>query len=243
MDNGYDYELKFIDRKRLAFGRGDEAGGEYEYDCLKADDDTYFVNFEVTGADPRTGTAIVLDMEQGLTTWVVSKEGLNPKMPTLPSTEIIFGAIRREDGSVSAVRHGYTAEMVGRAIEWNYRGMSVIHVYSSEHYYRPMLPEKYKDHPEIDPFYGTGKFAEEPSSYVKIKDGVFLFTFVESDMAKLTGHGNMMCFLMNLNRLHDVGCSFGHNGEGARENYTFGAIGTYVDPGTMASRNSVSYIR
>jgi len=247
MDTGFDYELRFIDRKRLSFGPRDGEKGEYAYDCLKAEEDTYFVNFEVVGADPRTGMAMVLDMEQSLTTWVVSKEGLNPKMPELPSTEIVFGAIRREDGTIPGIRHGFTSEMVGRAIEWNYRGRGAIHVYSSERYYRIMLPERDRlQDPMRDPFVRMGmpgRFGEEPANYVKIKDGIFLFSFVESDMAKFTGHGNMMCFLMDLNRLHDVGCSFGHNAQGERENYTFGAVGKYVDPGDMFERKSFSYVR
>ena len=68
MDTGYDYEISFNDRKTLRFGEKDGDAAEYEYDCLKADDDTYFVNFEVTGADPRAGQSFVLDLEQYLVT-------------------------------------------------------------------------------------------------------------------------------------------------------------------------------
>jgi hypothetical protein len=91
---------------------------------------------------------------------------------------------------------------------------------------------------------GAGsKIFEEPADFVKIKDGVYLFSFVESYMATIRGTGNSMCFLMNLNRLYDVGRSFGYNGEGFRENYTFGAYGEYADPEPMLSHKSSAYIR
>ena len=61
MDTGYDYEITFKDRKVLSCGEKGKEAAEYEYDCLKADDDTYFVNFEVTGAVPRAGQTFVLD--------------------------------------------------------------------------------------------------------------------------------------------------------------------------------------
>ena len=37
------YELTFADRKTLRYGRAGGELKEYVYDCLKADDDTYFV--------------------------------------------------------------------------------------------------------------------------------------------------------------------------------------------------------
>ena len=66
MDTGRDYVITFSDRKTLRFGEKGAEAAEYAYDCLKAEEDTYFVNFEVTGAQPRTGLSFVLDMEQSL---------------------------------------------------------------------------------------------------------------------------------------------------------------------------------
>ncbi|MBP1555593.1 MAG: MoaF N-terminal domain-containing protein, partial [Oscillospiraceae bacterium] len=69
MDSGYDYELSFIDREFVRFGETGKTAAEYRYDCLKGDENTYLVNFEVTGADPRAGIVMVLDMEQSLVTY------------------------------------------------------------------------------------------------------------------------------------------------------------------------------
>ena len=57
------------------------------------------------------------------------------------------------------------------------------------------------------------------------------------------GHGNNLFFLMNLNRMHDVGRSFGHNGEGKPENYTYGAFGEYYDASDLLARKTTEYIR
>jgi|GEM_PF-252140 len=250
MDDGYDYELKFIDRKKISYGVVGCEKAEYNYECLKADDITYFVNFEMTGATPRSGMSFVLDMEQSLTTRIIASEGLNPKLPKLPSTEFEFGAIRKVDGTVPEIRHGYTTEMEGKAIQWRYGRSSVVHVYSSERYYRLTLPkaalEKIKE--ESPERYASmsgenGKFFEEPSSYVKIKEGMYLFSFVEDYMARQGRTGCTLCFLMNWDRMYDVGRSFGYNGNNERENYTFGAYGEFVDPEPMLSRKSFAYIR
>ena len=39
MDTGFDYELTFKDRKVLTCGEKGKEAAEYEYDCLKVDDD------------------------------------------------------------------------------------------------------------------------------------------------------------------------------------------------------------
>ena len=99
MDNGYDYEVSFINRNQLSYGLLDGEKKNYEYDCLKAEDDTYFVNFEMVGEVPRTGLSIILDLEQSLVTSEYITIGVNPKYPKQPEPKIIFGAIRRRTGA------------------------------------------------------------------------------------------------------------------------------------------------
>ncbi len=248
MDSGYDYELAFTDNEKLSFGKKDEPAGCYSYDCLKADDHIYFVNFEMTGSRPRTGLSLVLDLEQDLVTFVFAYEGLNPKMPRLPSLEYVFGAILKPDGTLANRRHGFTADMVGQCIHWYYATLEVIHIYSSERYYRLALPESFIEKMKAS---GTpmpegeaqeGHFFEEPASYIKIKDGIYLFAFVEELMARERGSGNSMLFVINMDRLHDVGRSFGYNAEGNQENYTFGAYGE-PEPHPMVDAESIYWIR
>jgi hypothetical protein len=251
MDTGYDYELTFSDRRTLKYGEKGREAAEYTYDCLKADDDIYFVNFEVTGAVPRAGLSFVLDMEQYLVTANYCTVGQNPRWPRMCKPTISFGAIRREDGSLNGLRHGYSDDMVGRAIHWRYGTVEVVHVYASERYYRLMTPasalERLKiEKPDIykrvterniDTIY------EEPCHMIKIKDGIYVFECNEEMANRQRGSGNDLFFVMNLDRMHDVGRSFGYNDQGLPENYTYGAFGENYDASELLARDSTEFIR
>jgi len=251
MDTGYDYILDFRDRKILLYGEKDKELKEYEYDCLKADDDTYFVNFEVTGASPRAGLSFVLDMEQWLVTANYCTVGQNPRWPKMCKPCITFGAIRKEDGSLNPLRHGYTDDLVGRAIHWRYGTLEVVHVYASERYYRLTTPasalERLKtEKPDIyERLVNRNQTTiyEEPCHMIKIKDGIYVFECNEEMANRERGGGNDLFFLMNLNRMHDVGRSFGHNDQGLPENYTYGAFGEYYDAWDLIERESTEFIR
>ena len=251
MDDGYDYQLKFLDREKLLYGKIGEEADTYKYDCLKADDDTYFVNLSMTGDAIKSANTFILDMEQSLVTWEFIKMGHNPRLPKQPSTEITFGAIKKEDGTIPTIRHGYTTDMIGKAICWRYGTMSVVHVYSSERYYRlTTTPEemerRIKANPEAAAMIrarNTTRIYEEPSDYIKIKDGIYVFSMTECMANRQRGQGNNLFFLMNLNRMYDVGRSFGYNGEGNPENYTYGAYGEYYDASDLLARESTEYIR
>ena len=251
LDDGYEYELFFKDRKVLTFGRSDQEKKEYAYDCLKPEDVTDFVNFEMTGAVPRTGATFVLDMEQSLVTANFTTIGVNPKYPKMPCPHIIFGGIRKEDGTVPTVRHGYTADLVGKAIHWQYGTLAVVHVYSSERYYRLTIAKEDfigREIPDTEEFRERRRremmrLYEEPGDYIKIKEGIYVFNANEELACRERGQGNNLFFLMNLNRMHDVGRSFGHNGDGNPENYTYGAFGNYYDASELLARDSTEYIR
>jgi hypothetical protein len=251
LDNGYDYELSFIDRKNLSYGLIDGEKKGYAYDCLKVDDDTFFVNFDLVGETPRSGLTFVLDTEQSLVTAEYIRIGVNPKLLKQPYTEIIFGAIRRADGSIPSIRHGYTTDMIGKAIHWRYGTMSVVHVYSSERYYRlTTTPEEAERRRAQNPEamaererLNALRLYEEPADYIKIKDGIYVFNMTETMANRERGQGNNLLFAMNLNRMYDVGRSFGFNGEGQPENYTYGAYGEYYDESELLARKSTEFIR
>ena len=249
MDDGYDCVLEFKDRKVLKYGQKDGELKEYAYDCLKADDDTYFVNFEVTGANPQAGITLILDMEQSLVTRNYCTVGQNPKLPKLPETHFTFGAIRKEDGTVPRIRHGYTEDLTGHSIAWNYGNLEVVHVYVSSHYYRlTQRKEKLEALKERNPelyahLNNPEKVYEEPCDYIKIKDGIYAFSMTEAMANRDRDEGNNLFFLMNLNRMYDVGRSFGHNALRERENYTYGAFGEIYETPEVHALKCTEYIR
>jgi hypothetical protein len=252
MDDGREYELCFIDKDTLSFGRTDGEKELFDFDCGKPDDVTYFVIFEINARSPRTGVTLVLDTEQSLVTANFCVMGLNPRYPKLPKSHIVFGAIRRPDGTLPAIRHGYTRDLVGRSVHWIYGNrQEMIHIYSSERYYRLKLPESSRKllmqtKPQMlaeRDRHDAERLYEEQCDYIKIKDNMYVVSVDEYLICTERGSGNNLCFCIDLNRMYNVGRSFGHGGDGKPENYIYGAIGVYSDVPEVHQRKSTQYLR
>jgi hypothetical protein len=124
---------------------------------------------------------------------------------------------------------------VGKRIHWHYSPeLEIIHVYYNPHHQSVTFPEgkAWGDIPvdiwnamlEANPY-------DEPAWYVKIKENVYLVSVIEQNMAKRGMGGNSLLFLIDAERVHDVGRSFGHTGQAPEflpENYIFGAYGDFV---------------
>ena len=252
-DDGYDRILTFRDRKTLSFGvEGEEK--EYAYDCLKIADKCYYVNFEDPTLVPRTGITLVLDLMTELVTMALAHIGTNPKYPGVPSIEYVFGAVQREDGTVSGTRHGFTTDLVGKAIDWNYGRFDIAHVYATEHYYRVGASPRgiARIIKNMQPAEGEGarpRYTEPQDAYedyfapIKIRERIYLVGLLETVKARRVGHGNSILVLMNLDEMHDVGRSFGSNSEGGTGNNTLGAFGVFYDASDVLARKSSLFIR
>ena len=66
--------------------------------------------------------------------------------------------------------------------------------------------------------------ATNPADYVKIRDGVYLFSFVEERQV-----GLQAIFLIDMARMHDIGSFYGA-GSGRLSSACLGAIGELADP-------------
>ena len=251
-DDGCDRALSFKDRKLLSFGpEGEEK--EFAYECLKIADKCYFVNFEDPDMVPRTGFTLVVDLQTDLVTMAQGFIGRNPKYPEIPSIDYTFGAIRRADGSFSPTRHGFTTDLVGKSISWNYGPFDIAHVYATEHYYHITFSPRgiariIKNRPEMSS--GSDmRYADQGDAYedyftpIKIRDGIYLVGILETVKAKKAGTGNSILVLMNLDEMHDVGRSFGSNLEGGTGNNTLGAFGVFVDATVELTKRSSLFIR
>ena len=233
MDNGKAYRFDFLSGRRVDWGVKEDPSTERinMYDCLKADDRTYLVNMEVEGAQPRTGLSVIIDDEQSLVTLVFTRSGEIKQYPNLITQEIIFGARATPDKPLNSARHSYTKDLVGKRILWHYSSdTKLIHVYYSDHHMRLDFP---KDVPprEMTPAVREEfeRFPyDEPTVFIKIKDGIYLVSCIEEHPAKRGKIGNNMLFLENLKRVHDVGRSFGLNSKREPENYMFSAFGDFV---------------
>jgi hypothetical protein len=80
--------------------------------------------------------------------------------------------------------------------------------------------------------------SDEPTAYIKIKDGMYLFSLTEANMEKvLVGEmpfrSNTMAFLQNYKRVYQIGRAFGTTMfEGKTENLhiSFAAYGKILEP-------------
>ena len=250
-DDGYDRNLVFTDRKTLSFGTAGEEK-TYSYECLKAADRCYFVNFEDPALRPRLGISLVLDLSQDLVTMALAHLYTNPKIPGMPSMDYIFGGILREDRTVPTIRHGFTTDLVGTSISWNYGYFDIAHVYATEHYYRVAFSARgiaraLRGRPELrNPSQrkpSSQDIYEDYFSPLKIRDRIYLVGLLETVKARQSGHGNSILVLMNLDEMHDVGRSFGSNAEGGNGNNTLGAFGVWHDASDVLAKKSTLYVR
>jgi hypothetical protein len=238
MDNGKQYDIRFQDGHTVCWSGAD---GEHidHYDCLKADDQVYFINLEVHDAQPRTGLSLVLDFEDMLVTCVVARQNESGATAYFTKTEIMFGALRKEDGTVEAKRHGYTTDLAGKAIRWTYGpDFSIIHAYLTERLCGPILVnhEDFLNKPVLDAINDPDKRIPWPTGradntdWIKIKDGVYLLNFCEECYPEILNYPRTNCltFVFDLKRMHNFGRYFGYNENHRRENYVFSAYGKYM---------------
>ena len=251
MDLDTDYVVRFISGHILEWGAYKQIPQRCYYECAKADETTYFVNFELSGVKPRTGLTVILDLEQRLVTLNKCYTDFSEKYPTLVDSDFDFGAIAIDGFPLPRIRHGYTADLVGKRIRWTYGPeFTIIHVYYSPYYVRGTFPpEALARLPPMTPEEAAA-WAENPydekATYIKIKRNIYALSIIEQHMSKRGAPGNSLFFLMDLERVHDVGRSFGHRGNvGAGnkfegENYMFAAYGDFVaSDGTIEAQKNV----
>ena len=251
MDDGYDYVLRFIDGTTLTWNWVGEAPKEAKYLCMKGDDTTYLLSFELEGVSPRVNHTFVIDREQHLVTRLISKIGTNPKLPYLMKTDYEFGLIRQAGVAANLYpRHGFSSDVTGTVVQWAYGSeMCTIHLYYCEDFYRITYPR--------DPSYSAAANrmmemfsrnvdrlpnSAEPSTYIKIKEGLYLFTLTESyserlresRQAKMIFRSNTMSFLHNFKSMRTYGRSFGTStppdADEVLTHRLFSAYGKLVDP-------------
>ena len=233
MDDGYDYQLSFIDEKTLEWGWKGETG-KAEYLCAKGDETTFLLTYALEGRELRENHTWVIDLEQWLVTRIVSVVGENPRYPFVIKPKYEFGMIEREGVPYSVYpRHGFTSDMVGNVVQWNYGMMETVHIYYCTDFYRITYPPENEATRTINEAVESLPSSDEPTAYIKIKDGIYLFSLTESNSEKLLGdrmqlRSNTMCMLQNYRRVYQVGRTFGtdtRSGEVKSLHLMFGAFG------------------
>ena len=240
MDDGTEGMLNFTSGESLLWAPMGEAAVCERYECLKTEEDIYLVNLEVTGAKPRTGITLVLDLEHNLVTIVIAHQGTNKRFPNLVTNHIVFGAIKVDGQELPKKRHGYTSNLAGKRITWTYfPGMTITHVYSDANYIRLPIPAEEDQSPMAQSLRENPY--DERCHYIKISNNVYLLSFLEDNLTFRGHNGNNMLILINTARIHDVGRSFGLGLTGAPENYCFAAIGSWAEADSVVDAMPSKY--
>ena len=225
MDDGCDYTLNFKSGEDVQWSADTTQQPKHEkYMCLKADDNTYLVSYELDGLNPRVNHTFVIDRENMLVTRIISSIGKNGRWPYLMTTEIEFGAIRQENVEYKSYpRHTRTSDMIGNVVEWAYGSeMSTAHVYHDANFYRLTFARSRAESIEAArEVYAFNNYvlnlpsSDEPTDYIKIKNGMYLVSLTEKNCEKLLSplvgfRSNTLCFLQNYgNGGYVVGRAFG----------------------------------
>ena len=162
------------------------------------------------------------------------------------TTEIEFGAIRQEGKEFKSYpRHTLTSDMIGNVVEWAYGSeMSTTHVYHDANFYRLTFARSREDSVEdAREAYAFNNMAnnlpssDEPTDYIKIKDGMYLVSLAEKNCEKLLGpavgfRSNTLCFLQNYkNGGYVAGRAFGTSTTDRGDidtNIVIGAYGYFI---------------
>jgi hypothetical protein len=206
MDNGPVIEYDFTDGKQLKWRyEGNSNWREAWYEMYEPDDELYFFAHLLDAEFPRSCAMVALDMKNGLSTVVKGTTGTpfrnNETHPTY-----YFGVFKMEGGPTPPqyLRHGWTEEMVGEAVTWNYApgnpGLTSMHFYATPSSYSWII---------FQPDGSGGMQWSSPGWYSKLRDGVYIMAWVEE---ACNGTLGVICF--NKRIMHDAGFGFhvGRNG-------------------------------
>ncbi len=218
-DGGYDFELHITGKDTLTWNKVGDKPTEAKYECLKGDDTTYLLDYDIVetqGTDHYTNHLFIIDLEQRLVTKAVCYDGYNPRIPFLIKSEYDFGAIKVEGKELPYKRHSFTTQMVGTRAEWHWNiDMWTHHNYYSTAFYTLTWPD---DSAAVQKLGGPFEMLpchDDVSQYIKIKENLYVYCLTEEYMERvLLGKGpfrsNNMIFLQNYERMYHVGRTFGN---------------------------------
>jgi hypothetical protein len=201
MDNGgpiIDYE--FVDGRQLKWRyAGDSNWREAWYEMYEPDDQLFFFAHLLDAEFPRSCAMVALDMKNGLSTIVKGTTG-TPFRNNETTPNYYFGVFQMDGAPTPPqyLRHGWTDEMVGECVTWNYQrgnpGLTSMHFYATPSSYSWII---------FQPDGSGGMQWSSPGWYSKLRDGVYIMAWVEE---ACNGTLGVICF--NQRTMHDAGFGF-----------------------------------
>jgi len=198
-DSGYEIELDFFSEKYLRFRQPGTDWKEEQYRVSQLDEDLVYLGFYVTGSCPPRCLMIAIDFSNGCATSIDSvMAGGYDYHDVVPAYH--FGYVEMEGITPPRTRrHHFTRELLGRSFTWTYsQGMSSQHIYNAPESYSWTI---FTNGQPGEPANRSGSFAwSSPCTYIKLRDDVYIMTWIEEKWA-----GTMGSVAMNLRLMHDCG--------------------------------------
>ena len=191
--------LSFRSETELAWDDSDGAQGSGFYRALSAPGcpKVVFVHQYRDGLWPPTCVDLVLDLETGYATVVIAQLG-GDERPREAVHTIRFGEITGIPHPADAEPHGYTTDLIGKAIHWEMPAFTkkppIKHIYLSPLYYGIFMTRED----------GTCYMAADPADYLRIRGNLYLVSVIEARRS-----GIQLNFLINTDLLEDVVGHFG----------------------------------
>ncbi|GHT15928.1 hypothetical protein FACS189432_07390 [Bacteroidia bacterium] len=208
-DNGasWDYEIGENFNMRFREGAGDWKSERY--DAFEADDGLVFFTHVTDNDCPIDALQHVIDLKNGLASCIRSTFD-NKENPLYPHQQWLFGIIKADGITASKARHHFTDELLGHSYTWEYSDdVSSQHVYTTTESFSYAI---------ISSNTGATVMGSFPCKYVKIRDGIYLMSWVE-----MRSQGIQGILLFNTKTMHDCGTCHGMTHDHIFEFNTFGA--------------------
>ncbi len=200
-DDGPVMEYRFDDVQILHWRNPGGAWITARYQAWEPAPGVILFGHMLEGATDHDGHMIVADFDHGLVTcfnghlntpWFANEAGV----------KTLFGVVEMQ-GLVSPQyqRHGFTDELLGRALSWNYApGLTSMHLYATPHSMSWII------------FTESGAGGLEwsgPAAYVKIREGLYFLYWLEEAC-----NGTLGTIVVNLRTMHDAGIGYHCGAEG-----------------------------
>ncbi|HTT03138.1 MAG TPA: MoaF N-terminal domain-containing protein [Steroidobacteraceae bacterium] len=201
-DGGPVLEYRFDSGQQLHWrAAGTAEWREETYEAWEPAPGVVFFGHLLGGSPRHDGVAIVLDFENALSSCVQGWLG-TPYMANEAARKTWFGIIEMPGLTAPQYRrHRFTDELVGRALTWNYsQGLTSMHVYTTPYSFSWII---------FLPSDAGGLEWSGPAQYVKLRDDLYLFNWLEEAC-----NGTLGILVINLRTMHDCGIGYhcGKNG-------------------------------
>ncbi len=242
MDDGNEYVICFLTEGKLMWAKRGDAFVYADYKCIKEMPEIYMLSFFADDEKGKICVTWVVDMGTSLVTLVEARVGLNSVRKNLVHQNIVFGAIKLNGVPLPVIRHGYTNELVGKKIAWQYSpAVKLTHIYLTERYVRSSLKdmppigentteEQIKEIKDRAKRWG-GNFFEEECFYIKLREEQYLVGFIEDFRNRVnsaTGGGDIL-FLINTVSMRDFTRSFDLKAAGGPKIMMGTAVGEFIE--------------